>query len=66
MPREPFSIHEILHTAYVLYDTWGTHIVQREDVKADREIHRAAEEIEQAMFDFYQLMGRISAEEEGS
>jgi hypothetical protein len=63
-PEQPsaigeFAMHEILHTAYVVMDTFEHHILEREDVAEHPELAHAAEVVHQAMFDFYQLVGRL-------
>jgi len=59
--REPFRLHEILHTASLALEFFCAHIADREDVMADDELFEASGKPLQALSDFYQLVGRISA-----
>lgn len=58
---EPYNkgyTHEILHTAYVLLDTWEAHVIDTRTCEEFKDVKEAAERAHQAMFDVYTLLGR--------
>jgi hypothetical protein len=63
MTRDPFSLHEILHTAHLVEEMFATHVLEREDVQNDPELKMRADIAHDALFAFYQFVGRISHEE---
>lgn len=50
--------HEVLHTAHVLASTWGEHIVETRCASEFPDVKAAALKVEEAMGDFYQLVGQ--------
>lgn len=60
MPIEAlaFSQHEALHTAYLMSDFFDRHLLDQTFVQADPELKAAAENISDALGEFYQQCGR--------
>lgn len=50
--------HEVLHTAYVLCDTWDNHIIETRCATEFPDVRAAAERAAEAMQDLYQLVGQ--------
>lgn len=61
-PDGSLTIHEALHTAYVLLDTWSAHVVEHPALSNKPEILALAESAGEAMCEVYQALGAVRAE----
>lgn len=58
----PFGIHEALHTAHVLMDTYYDHVAEHPAVALRPDILTLAERAVEAMMDVYQALGQLDRE----
>jgi hypothetical protein len=56
---DPFAVHEVLHTAHVLSDTFERHIVDHPVVKHRPELKDKADKALEAMLEVYQEVGGL-------
>ena len=57
--NDPFGIHEALHTAHVLMDSYGDHVCEHPAVTERHDIAELAERAMDAMMEVYQALGRL-------
>jgi hypothetical protein len=57
--RDPFGIHEALHTAHVLMDAYGSYVAEHAAVEERPEIAALADKAMDAMMGVYQALGRL-------
>lgn len=57
--NDPFGIHEALHTAHVLLDTFHDHVREHPAVSERPEIAELADKAVEAMMDVYQALGQL-------
>ena len=62
-PDNPFTVHEALHTAYVLSSSWNDHICQHPALINKPEIDALATAALEAMCGVYQALGEFSQRE---
>jgi hypothetical protein len=61
---DKYHFHEAMDRAHVISCIFHEHIVEHTAVKATPELRAKAEEIAEALWDFYQLCGTFGFEEE--
>lgn len=57
---DPFGIHEALHTAHVLMDSYATHVVEHPAVELRPDILDLGEKAIAAMMEVYQALGQLN------
>jgi hypothetical protein len=57
--RDPFGIHEALHTAHVMMDAYCLYVAEHAAVEERPEIAALAEKAIDAMMDVYQALGAL-------
>lgn len=58
--NSPFGIHEALHTAHVMLDSFHEHVREHPAVNLRPEIAELADKAIAAMMDVYQALGEVS------
>lgn len=56
---------EALHTAYIMTCMWSDFIEEHEAVSSNPELKAQAEQISEALNDFYQALARVTVEKFG-
>ena len=57
-PIDELNRHEVLHTASVVADMFDRHVAEHRYTQSDAELKAAAEKVTDALYGFYQLVGR--------
>jgi hypothetical protein len=60
--NDPFGIHEALHTAHVLMDSYATHVCEHPAVELRPEIAALANKAMRAMMAVYQAIGQLDCD----
>ena len=55
---DAFGYHEVIHTAYIMNESWESFIVNHGAVELNPILKAEADKINMMIADFYQLVGR--------